>query len=528
MKRTVLSLFLAALCLGANAQTLMFENFENIVVTNEVGPLPTGWTMYGDNLTNIDNFTQFGSGWVVSQVETANKAAASVSGNTAGATCDRWLVTPAVALPDANQHLTFRVHAIDESAPEKLRIAVSVSGTDKSDFTTTLADYTFDGTNGTTAGWNTFDLPLAQFSGQTVHIAFINHGNSYFVFLDDVKVSSEFINMHMALLENFTSSYCSNCPAGHTNLSGAYEGLEDRVAWVSHHAGFRNDAMTIAPSLQLEALYGNNNTYAPAMMIDRSMAYSEGNPGPVHEVDGSQTIHYQLSQCTSTPSALRIALRGIDYNADTRQLQVTVDGRFLSDQQADNPRLALYLCEDSVIGLQTNGYGENNNYRHDHVIRASLTDVWGDPDIVASTTAGSTFGHTFTYTLPQGLRADKCYLVAFVANYGSSVTSGRKVINTVKSGYITDDPGSPLSIADAEPVTASVFPNPAANVVYISAGQTIHRVTVVNPMGSRVMDTGRASADMVELNVSTLAPGLYLVAVETASGTVVKKMSVAR
>lgn len=266
---------------------------ENIVVTNEVGSLPTGWTMYGDNLTNIDNFTQFGSGWVVSQVETANKAAASVSGNTASATCDRWLVTPAVALPDANQHLTFRVHAIDESAPEKLRIAVSVSGTDKSDFTTTLADYTFDGTNGTTAGWNTF-------------------------------------------------------------------------------------------------------------------------------------------------------------------------------------------------------------------------------------------GHTFTYTLPQGLRADKCYLVAFVANYGSSVTSGRKVINTVKSGYITADPGSPLSIADVESVTASVFPNPAANVVYISAGQTIHRVTVVNAMGSRVMDTGRASADMVELNVSTLAPGLYLVAVETASGTVVKKMSVAR
>lgn len=119
-------------------------------MVNEVGPLPDGWLMYGDNLTNVSNFTQFGSGWVISQVETANKAAASVSGNTAGIDCDRWLITPAVALPDGNYRLTLRVQALDITEPEKLRIAVSTTGTSKTDFTVTLADYTFDGTGGTT------------------------------------------------------------------------------------------------------------------------------------------------------------------------------------------------------------------------------------------------------------------------------------------------------------------------------------------------------------------------------------------
>ena len=343
-----------------------------------------------------------------------------------------------------------------------------------------------------------------------------------------MKVGAEANNMHMALLENFTSYYCSNCPTGHNRLSAAYQGLEDRVAWVSHHAGFQNDAMTISESLQLEALYGTSSTYAPAMMIDRDMIYSEGNPGPVHQLESSSTIHYQLSQTTSTPCPLRLNLRGINYDASSRQLQVTVDGRFLSDMQADNPRLALYLCEDSVIGLQANGYSNNNNYCHDHVIRASITNVWGDPDIVTSTTEGSTFAHTFTYTLPQGLRADKCYLVAFVANYGSSVTTGRKVLNTIKSGYITSDPGSPLSISVHQMVEARLFPIPASNVVYISANETIHGITVSNMQGGRVMECGHFNADMVELDVSPLASGIYLLKVETSSGKTTRKMVVSR
>ncbi len=527
--KTTIKKILTAVCTVAmsaftlHGQTLLSEDFEGIAVVDEIGPLPDGWIMYSDNLTNMSGFTQFGTGWVVSQVETHNKAAASVSGTTAGTACDRWLVTPGVMLPDATYKLSFRAYGIDASEPERLRIAVSTTGVDKENFTVTLADYTFDGSNGATDGWNHIELPLGQFAGQTVHIAFINHGSSYFLFVDDVKVTAVAGNLHMALLENFTSSYCGNCPAGHTHLEGAYEGLEDRVAWVSHHAGFQNDAMTIPESVQLEALYGTN-TYAPAMMIDRDMRYSTGNPGPVHMVDGATTIHYQLSQATSQQDPLVLVIDTI--SCEGGELRVSVFGQFLSDMQLDHPRLALYLCEDSVIGLQSNGYTNNTSYRHDHVIRASLTNVWGDAGVVGSTAAGSTFRRTYTYNLPATVRPEKCYLVAFVAHYGSSVTSGRSVVNTTKSGYITDDSGRPVAIDDVQQPVVALYPNPAVGRLHVSAGETILSLSVTTLDGRCVMDCGRFSADEVDLDISSLPAGLYIVTVTTPKAVVSQKVMV--
>lgn len=216
--------------LPLQAQTLLSEDFEDSPVVNEIGPLSDGWTMYGDNLTNMSGFTQFGSGWVVSQVETHNKAAASVSGNTTGASCDRWLVTPAVTLPDGT-------------------------------------------------------------------------------------------------------------------------------------------------------------------------------------------------------------------------LRVSVYGEFLSDMQIDNPRLALYLCEDSVIGLQSNG-------------------------------------------------------------------------------YITDDPGQPVGIAAAGMPTVAIYPNPAADMLHVTAGATILSLTVSTVDGRRVMDFGRFSADIVDLDISSLAAGLYIDTVATPTSVASSKVVV--
>ena len=72
---------LVSLALGCSlqAQTLFSEDFDGITVVNEVGPLPDGWLMYGDQNTNVSNLALFGSGWVVSDVESPNQAAASVS-----------------------------------------------------------------------------------------------------------------------------------------------------------------------------------------------------------------------------------------------------------------------------------------------------------------------------------------------------------------------------------------------------------------------------------------------------------------
>lgn len=525
MKKYVI---LLAFCLAvgvSEAQTIFSEDFEAITVTDEVGPLPTGWTMYADNLTNNSGFAKFGSGWVVSQVETNNQAAASVSYVTSTADCDRWLITPSIAVPSGSYTLKFRAFVDQTSTPEKLRVAISTTDAQKSSFTTTLRDILFNGTDGTTAGWNNIELPLTDFAGQQIYIAFVNHGNSHFIFVDDVRINTSADNFHMVLMETFTSQHCSQCPQGHTYEEGAYEGLENRVAWVSHHAGFQNDSYTIPASTQLETLYGGS-TYAPAIMFDRDRKYStSSDPGPVHYVGDSYSMHQQLSRATSVADNIVLGFTAINYDPSTRTLQATAEGYFIADHSIDNPRLTVYLVEDSLIGSQSYGTGTHSDYRHDHVLRACLTDGWGD-NVFSSTSAGSTFSKTVSYTLPANMRPDKCYLVAFVSNQGSAITD-RKVHNTTKSGYITTDRGQTLQ-ADGilpQPCQLTLRPNPASEIVYITAQSPIRHYTVTDMTGRTRMQ-GSTRADLLELHVSQLRAGIYIVSVTTETGSATARLVV--
>lgn len=506
----------------AQAQTAFSENFQNVAITGQVGEFPAGWTTYGDNKTNSGTFTMFGSSWCVSTVETGNNAAASVSGVTDGSSVDRWMITPSIGIASSNYHLIFRAFSADLDGTERLRVMVSTTGVEKADFTT-LRDFVFDGSQEVSGGWNSIELPLADYVGQSIHIAFVNHGNGRFVFVDDIEVSAQSQNLHMALLETFTSQHCGNCPSAERDLESAYQGLENRVAWLSHHAGFENDIYTISASLQLESLYGTG-TYAPAMMIDRSMAYAEGNPGPVHYVGSAVMMHQTLTRATTVADNIVMGFTDIQYDPQSRQLQLTVEGYFIAAQSIEAPRLTIYLAEDSLISYQSSA---SDNYRHDHVVRACFTDAWGDADAITSTTAGATFSKTVTYTLPADWRADKCYLVACVNNYGASATYGRAVLNSAKSGYVTTDRGSELGIGESLPKPeVSIYPNPAADRAYINAGTTIRSARVLTADGRTVLALPSVNADMLELDVQSLPSGLYIVHLTTARGTAAAKLMV--
>lgn len=219
-----------------------------------------------------------------------------------------------------------------------------------------------------------------------------------------------------------------------------------------------------------------------------------------------------------------LGFTNIEYTPATNQLTATVDGYFINDMDIVNPRLTVYLIEDSIIAFQ-NGQ-PNSNYRHDHVVRGSLTDAWGDADAFTATTSGTHFGKTLTYNLPQTVRPGKCSLVAFVSTHGGDVAH-RQVLNSTKSGYITNDSGSALSIDDKEAsFTVSVYPNPATEVANIHVGRTIRSVAVLNTLGQTVYSRGNIGADIVELNVSALSAGMYLVKVVTEGGVLTARLSV--
>lgn len=67
-----------------------------------------------------------------------------------------------------------------------------------------------------------------------------------------------------------------------------------------------------------------------------------------------------------------------------------------------------------------------------------------------------------------------------------------------------------------------IYPNPATNVLIIT-GQNVASITITNMAGSNVLSqiaTGKTTA----INISGLAPGAYLVAINTANGRVMERL----
>ena len=74
-------------------------------------------------------------------------------------------------------------------------------------------------------------------------------------------------------------------------------------------------------------------------------------------------------------------------------------------------------------GTPTNGGSLQPEYRHNHMLRDVITDVWGI-DIQAEGRAGEARKARFSYTLPNGVVKDNCHIVAFISNKDS-----RRVVN---------------------------------------------------------------------------------------------------
>jgi len=73
-------------------------------------------------------------------------------------------------------------------------------------------------------------------------------------------------------------------------------------------------------------------------------------------------------------------------------------------------------------------------------------------------------------------------------------------------------------------ILLNIYPNPASNVLYIESAEEIKRLSIFDSRGGSV-ETGRqGDKETGRIDVGGLAPGLYLVRVETVSGVVGRKV----
>lgn len=235
------------------------------------------------------------------------------------------------------------------------------------------------------------------------------------------------------LVESFTGLTCGNCPAAHDREEEALEGTD--AICVTHHSGFVDDPFTTPADKEYTWLFGaGGSTYAPAIMMDRTNVNTVTqimDPGPVFypgEPTGIRKVHDYLAEI---PTMVSVDIDGA-YNAETRELTVTVSGNVLAFPEGNDHRINVWLTESGIPSYKVKqaqtGSSLGMNYIHNHVMRSNLTPIWG----AAVNLKGTTYSKTYTTTLNKDWEADNMEIVAFIGNTDGYDVNNNRVLNAEK------------------------------------------------------------------------------------------------
>lgn len=322
------------------------------------------------------------------------------------------------------------------------------------------------------------------------------------------------------LLEEFSTAPCGFCPDG--DLIAAQLIIDHpEVIWVTHHAGFGTDAMTIPESVTIANTF---TTFAPGGCIDRG-----DYPIPVYTIAPFIAISRQKwdSVCVAhlnDPAIVDVYIHN-DYDTVTRILNCTVTANFISAPAPGDLRLNLFLAEDSVMGIG-NGYDQHSyfntqvghpyygmgdtiiGYVHHHVMRDVVSPTWGLNGIIpASPVAGSSYTHLFSnISIPVAWKNKDMDVIAFVSYYNDSAKL-RQVINSNHKPLL-DDSWSDVSEILEEKNSTSIYPNPNSGNFFVELKSETATLEVFNLLGEKVFSTQlKNNLEEMKLNVRA---GIYL------------------
>ena len=228
------------------------------------------------------------------------------------------------------------------------------------------------------------------------------------------------------LLEDYTGTWCGYCPRVSYGIELVLAET-DRVVPVAIH---RQDEYNFNAQA-LENLIGL--TGYPTAMLKRSISWNYPEPNNVN----------QVLNMTNGDADLGLS---INPTIDGNTMDIAIEVKFGIDYSLAELSLVVYVLEDDLFSNQENytsyygGASVLTNFEHDHVLRASLTDLLGDPIPESSTTADNIFTQTITTNVPSNVsNSDNLTVVAFVVNASGNGTPGssNQAIN-VRSAHFGD------------------------------------------------------------------------------------------
>jgi hypothetical protein len=251
------------------------------------------------------------------------------------------------------------------------------------------------------------------------------------------------------ILEEFTGLMCTYCPDGHLIANQIKSSNQDDFFTINIHEGYyavwpnRADYTTNIGNAITNLFPAHGH---PSGVINRGSAVlGRGQwAGAVNSTIGQSS--YVNVAAKSTIDLL------------SRELTVEVEAYYTGNGSGQN-NINIVLLQNNVEGYQYNASANpsqvlsNGNYNHMHMLRHVVTGLSGDA--ITSTSQGSFFSKTYTYTIPQNFKAipfellDAEVLVFVTQGLMPAVTGSKSAME-----FTTSQPG--VSALYLDSVTSSV------------------------------------------------------------------------
>lgn len=235
-----------------------------------------------------------------------------------------------------------------------------------------------------------------------------------------------------AVLEEYTGIHCGFCPDGHKLATELKNDYPNQVILVNVHTG--GYAVPSGNEPDYRTAFGTNLANQtnlagyPSGTVSRHVFSNLASTMALNRGSWRAAAESILAN----PSPVTVGATST-FNAGTRVLTVDVEAYYNADAANATNKINVVLIQDSLLGPQSGGTNfnptnyVNGQYVHNHMLRHLISGQWGSD--INSTTAGSLFSQTYTYTLPadvNGVTLDpsQCHLAVYVTETQRDVTHG--------------------------------------------------------------------------------------------------------
>ena len=418
--------------------------------------------------------------------------------NTAGAlTPDNYLISPRITLGGS---IRFYASAQDASwAAEHFGVAVSTTNNTSASAFTTIQEWTLTGKsigaptdftrsgNRASGAWYEYTADLSAFSGQGyVAIRHFNCTDMFYINVDDITIVEG--------------------TGGGAPVSETFEAGQTCILTAHPNTGYNFVNWT-----ENGTVVSSNATYSFTVNSNRNLVANFS--------QGGGTTNYTISVSANPTNGGNVTGGGTFAAGSSRTVTATANPGYTFTKWTENGN------QVSTNANYTFTLNSNRNLVANFTQNAPGTytiNVTANPTNGGTVVGGGSFQQGQTCTVIANPAANFVFtnwtengnVVSTQARYAFTVTGNRNLVANFQGG---------IGVGEQEN-TIAVYPNPTNGTIIVE-GEEMNEIRIVNTFGQMVYNA-KVNDELVRIDLSQMAAGVYVMHIGTNNGVVVKQIVV--